>query len=113
MVEKSSNHSKRKTKDIAVNPMKDKRFNVTVELERCHDCKADPGCKHAKGCDVERCSVCGGQYLGCRCKGHDRQFARWTGFWPGELEAKALNMDLNSLYLTGVYKLFFIKPNRQ
>jgi len=46
----------------------------------------------------------------CDCEGHDRLFARWTGYWPGELEALALGMDLNTLYLDGAFRLFFIKP---
>lgn len=85
-------------------------MNKPIIYNLCHDCGVLPGTPHKKNCDVERCSVCGSQYISCRCKGHDRKFARWTGFWPGELEAKALNLDLNSLYLTGAYKLFFIKP---
>ena len=76
----------------------------------CHDCGAKPGEMHGSNCDVERCSSCGGQYLQCGCPDHDPAFSRWTGFWPGELEAKALSMDLNSLYSSGIYKIFFVKP---
>ena len=46
----------------------------------------------------------------CDCEGHDRAFARWTGFWPGDLESKELGIDLNDFYLLGYDKLIFIKP---
>jgi hypothetical protein len=84
------------------------------QLRTCHDCGAAPGQPHAEGCDVERCSVCGGQRLMCEgdktCAAHDRAFARWTGLWPGSPEAAQLGIDLNALYSDGYYKVFFIKP---
>lgn len=55
-------------------------------LKTCHDCGAKPGEIHQDGCDIERCSVCGGQRLQCECKHHEKEFARWTGIWPGEAE---------------------------
>lgn len=76
----------------------------------CHDCGAMPGEVHKDGCDVERCSVCGGQRLVCDCKGHDPQFARWTGVWPGKAEAEHLGIDLNEFYAKGFSKTFLIKP---
>ena len=68
-------------------------------LSQCHDCGVAPGEVHKSGCDVERCSICGGQTLVCRgcpdAEGntkHDPAFARWTGIWPGWAEAMALGM---------------------
>ena len=48
----------------------------------CHDCGADIDEIHKDGCDVERCSVCGGQRLQCNCEGHDKYASRWTGVFP-------------------------------
>lgn len=76
----------------------------------CPDCGVKPGQPHKRNCDVERCSVCGSQRIGCECKGHDKAFSRWTGYWPGHLESKALGSTLNDLYSSGLYKNFFIKP---
>jgi hypothetical protein len=82
-------------------------------LSRCHDCGAIPGQPHDDGCDVERCSVCGGQRIQCDCVGHDKSFARWTGLWPGEAEADMLGLDMNGFYAKGFHKLFFVKPNKE
>jgi len=79
------------------------------ELHNCHDCGAKPGEMHGDGCDTERCSVCGGQRIGCDCEGHDKAFARWTGIWPGKAEAEYLDVDLNTFDVKYA-DLFFIKP---
>ncbi len=99
-------------------------------LSDCHDCHAKPGQVHKPGCDVEHCSVCGGQKLSCDCTGHDPQFARWTGLWPGWAEAAALGLyckwtddgwvrceqndpeakaDLNRFFSDGLHKKFLVK----
>ena len=82
-------------------------------LVNCPDCGATPGNIHSENCDVERCSVCGGQKLSCNCKGHDPAFSRWTGIWPGSAEAQYLEINLNTLYSNRTYKYFFIKPIKQ
>ena len=92
-------------------------MDVIEVMDKCPDCAVAPGEKHLQDCDIERCSVCGKQFVSCRCLAHDKNFARWVGFFPGEIECYALgyvtdaNMpDLNKLYSTGLYRIFFCKP---
>ena len=51
----------------------------------CHDCGVIPGTIHHEGCDVARCTTCGGQRLSCQCQ--DGEPDVWDGVWPGVIEA--------------------------
>lgn len=79
-------------------------------FKKCPDCQTEPGCVHKVLCDIERCSVCGGQYISCGCKGHDKIFSRWSGLLPGEAECKFFNIDINEFYIKKYHRIFFIKP---
>lgn len=82
-----------------------------ARLRDCPDCFVKPGQPHKAGCDVERCSVCGLQKLSCEHEDdHDPLFARWTGFWPGEIESEKVGLDLNEFLIKGYHKIFFVKP---
>jgi hypothetical protein len=83
---------------------------MKYDLEECHDCGVGPGEVHERGCDTERCSVCGIQFIQCYHPGHDPGFARWTGLFPGEAEALALGIGLNTFMEKELYKIFFIRP---
>jgi len=52
----------------------------------CPGCGTTVGLAHHRGCDVERCSVCGEQRLSCECEGHDPARSYWTGWHPGRSE---------------------------
>ena len=80
------------------------------DLRTCIHCDVNLGEKHISGCSIERCSVCGGSRIDCKCVGHDRAFAKWTGLNPGEAEAKYLGLFLKDIEGPVFRKAFFIKP---
>lgn len=90
--------------------IKSPRRSLNAILPDCPDCGVARRQPHEEGCDVERCSVCGGQRIMCLCRRHNPIFSRWTGLWPGDAEAKALGMDLNEFYRLGLNKIFFVEP---
>ena len=59
-------------------------------MNNCPDCGVKPGEVHQPYCDVERCSVCCGQYISCGCEKHNPEESCWTGEWPGVLECREL-----------------------
>jgi hypothetical protein len=75
-------------KGIATVTIKDKKKGHY--WEKCPDCGVAIGEIHEDGCDVERCTVCGNQRLKClmfgghfmTCALHDKEAAKWTGYWP-------------------------------
>lgn len=38
---------------------------IPRDSEKCHDCRAERGELHTKGCDVEQCPECGTQLISC------------------------------------------------
>lgn len=68
-----------------------RRLTPTRQLRpTCPGCGTRISQPHMDECEVERCSVCGGQRLICDCVGHDRRAEVWTGEWPGAAECRAL-----------------------
>lgn len=65
--------------------------------KNCHDCGVKPGEMHKKGCDVERCNLCGYQAISCDCTRTQTKVRKyggpilWDGEWPGVLDCQNLN----------------------
>lgn len=80
-------------------------------MKRCPECGASIGEIHNDGCEIEICSVCGGLYHRCKCNDHDKEFARWSGIYPGLAEATFLGIDMKTFHRSGLAKKIFIKPS--
>lgn len=58
----------------------------------CHDCGVKPGEKHHYGCDVDICTTCGQQVMGCE----HAEPGIWDGLWPGVKECKEMKLIVTS-----------------
>jgi hypothetical protein len=68
--------------------------------QTCPDCGVSPGEFHVPGCDVERCTDCGHQAIGCDCPldeepAHPR--LPWTGEFPGVAECREYGLWARTL----------------
>jgi hypothetical protein len=63
-------------------------LSYELKITNCNDCGAKPGKRHKEGCDVARCTACGGQDISCDCDEPSKKpkMQVWTGIWPGVLE---------------------------
>lgn len=63
----------------------DKLLNETA-IRPCPECSVKPGKPHKPGCDVARCTNCGGQAITCDCPEDVGAGDVWDGRWPGTKE---------------------------
>jgi hypothetical protein len=66
----------------------DQLYKEALTDQPCNDCGAEVGEPHVPGCDVARCTICGGQDISCDCEDAPRPFMQlWEGLWPGKKDA--------------------------
>jgi hypothetical protein len=70
------------------NPSKELLDKLLSErpIRPCPDCSVKPGKPHKPGCDVARCTNCGGQAISCDCPNDVGAGDVWNGLWPGTKE---------------------------
>ena len=99
-----------------INDINEELWSETEESSDriCPDCAVKPGQSHEWGCDVARCTKCGGQRLQCDCELEKEEV--WDGMWPGSKdcyeqkliccwgETKEWTWDLNSLAVKRIMK---------
>lgn len=64
-----------------------------AKANNCPDCGTGIGMPHRSECDVELCSICGGQRICCDCEGHDPMASAWTGEWLNDKKPDVIITD--------------------
>jgi hypothetical protein len=67
----------------------------------CPDCGVAVGEPHINECDIERCTICGGQRVTCDCEDHDPLISAWSGEWPTDAAVNTCTERLKALAKSG------------
>jgi hypothetical protein len=83
---------------------------MTIQ-QQCPDCGTGIGMPHKDECDIERCTICGGQRITYDCDSHDPLRSVWIGGWP-ERDDERSNRQSQQPSFLGVAVLARQDPNR-